>query len=492
MPKLFLLLIPILIPFTQSASGQTADSQKTVCHECIRIRLGAPMIEQGPGGEIADNPFSEIQLPNGLFRGFTSAGESFAIDGHYPADMRGPLRKILSRGAPGSYDACGQWLHHAELSGNTVLGWIHDETACNYAAHGQTYLSSSLAISSDYGLTWKNLGTIINNNDPHTPNKMAGEGGCTAVDGKDGYYYAYCRRPLDNALIVARAPVSNPGPGKWMKFFQGRWEQPGLGGNATNLMSGLGHGRGLYNSVARWTTTGETIVLGGIGSNLAVYLSTDHTTFTNLREPLLTLDPGSWNRPDPSEVLAYSDLIDSKTGSNQLSNSWMLTYMYVQPNEGFTRRYLVFRKVDVTIADEPVVPQVGMLLARWYNPAQHDRWSTTAAVPEVNGSAYQLEASSGYLMTIANAGGKATVELEDCVSKWPGRPDHLLGERGFCEAHDFQRLRTAGFAYSAPQEQTVPLYLCDDEQDHSHFASNQSDCEKLGTMEHLLGYVVSR
>lgn len=46
----------------------------------------------------------------------------------------------------------------------------------------------------------------------------------------------------------------------------------------------------------------------------------------------------------------------------------------------------------------------------------------------------------------------------------------------------------AGWVYSQPQDQTVPLYRCYNAQEHSHFASNESDCEKLGDMERLLGY----
>jgi hypothetical protein len=90
-------------------------------------------------------------------------------------------------------------------------------------------------------------------------------------------------------------------------------------------------------------------------------------------------------------------------------------------------------------------------------------------------------------MTVADA-AKPSVELEDCVSQRPGHPDPLLAEKGFCAAHQYQRLRTAGWVYSQPQDQPVPLYRCYNAQEHSHFASNESDCEKLGDMERLLGY----
>lgn len=175
---------------------------------------------------------------------------------------------------------------------------------------------------------------------------------------------------------------------------------------------------------------------------------------------------------------------------SQLSNSWMMVYMYVRPNETLGQRYLVFRNVDVSISNTPVTPQVGIALARWYNPALHDRWSTTAPVPG-NYRSYKLERESGYLMTVADP-SKPSVELEDCVSQKPGHPDHLLAENGFCVAHGYQRLRTASWVYRQPQQQTSPLYWCFNAQEHSHFASSAANCESLGTKERLLGYALSQ
>jgi hypothetical protein len=484
------LSILVLLSAALSLHGATGNAQAPAaksgsCHECIKFRVGLPIVEQGPAGAVADDKFTEIRLPDGRFRGFTAAGETFAIDGKDPSDMRGPMRKVLGRGAPGTYDACGQWLQHAELVGNTVLGWVHNETACNYSAGGQTHMSESLAFSNDYGLTWTNYGLILTGTDAPTVHAMTGEGGCTAVNGHDGYYYAYCTRPRDRANIAARAPVSDPRPGNWMKFYQGKWDQPGIGGEATPInKSGY--------AVARWITTGETLLLGWTTkNNFVLHFSTDHANFSSVPEPLLVLDPGSWKRPDPSEVLAYQTLIDAKTGTNQLSNSWLMVYMYVQPNEGFDKRYLVMRKVDVSITSSPVSPQVGVLLARWYHAKLRDRWSTTAPVPPANGSAYKLEKESGYLMTVADS-AKPSVELEDCVSLSTGHPDHLLAEKGFCESHKYQRLRTAGWVYSTPQAQTIPLYRCYNPREQSHFASNEANCEKLGEMERLLGYALSQ
>jgi hypothetical protein len=96
--------------------------------------------------------------------------------------------------------------------------------------------------------------------------------------------------------------------------------------------------------------------------------------------------------------VAYPDLIDAHTGLNQLSDHWLLAYMYLNPGEGFDKRYLVFRPVDISWSRAPGEPQVGEMLAHWYDAAQHDDWATTAPVPG-NYSAYKLVAQLGYTMT---------------------------------------------------------------------------------------------
>ena len=79
-----------------------------------------------------------------------------------------------------------------------------------------------------------------------------------------------------------------------------------------------------------------------------------------------------------------------------------------------------------------------------------------------NEGSYKPEKESGYLKIVAPA-GKASTELEDWVSQRPGHPDHLLSEKGFCEAHAYQRLHTAGWvlcADAARHDSVVPLLRC--------------------------------
>lgn len=478
---LLLVVGDLLVPRTASADASSTHAE--TCSACISIRIGVPRVVRGPAANMADNRFTEITLPDGRFRGFDAHGDTRAIDGHDPEDMDGAERSVMGPGKPGAYDACGRWLNHAEHDGNRVLGFVHAETACHYAI-GQTHKSMAMAVSSDNGITWRDLGQIITGTDKPTTGKNTGEGDCTVVNGQDGYRYAYCFRPRDGGLIVARDSTVDAIPGHWTKFFEGKWEQPGLGGNATRLVDGSGA------SASFWKATGAIVLTGWVKGGLGVRLTQDHTTMSVLDEPLLPVDPGEWQRPAATELIFYPVLLDAVDGSNQLSNMWMLIYAYIPPNEDGSQKYLVFRKVAVSVSNKPVTPQVGVQLARWYAPTLHDRWSTTAAVPG-NNRIYKLEATSGYLMTAAPR-GEASVELEDCVSQHPGHLDHMLAEKGFCEAHAYQRLRTAGWVFAQAKSGTIPLYRCYDVRAPSHFASNAPDCEALGEKERLLGYALKQ
>jgi hypothetical protein len=465
------------------AVAPLADVQKADPYAKLRFRVGVPLVARGPAPNIADSSFTAIQLPNGKFRGFTAAGTTWAIDGDHPYDMGGAAVAVLKAGPANTSDSCGQWIVHVELEGKTLYGWNHNETACNYAKYGQTHTSMTMARSSDYGHTWSIEGPIITGTDPPHDSKMTGDSCGNIIRGQDGYYYAYCSHNGAHSWdggygFAARAPISDPGPGKWTKYFNGSWSEPGVGGKSSPIDGG---------GSAWWKTTGETIGLNWVKGGMGLVVSQDHLHFTPiLSPPLFLTEPGDWSRKNGLELVSYADLIDVKTGLNQLDDHWLLAYMYLNPGENFGKRYLIFRPVDVSWSREAGEPEVGEMLTHWYDAAHHDHWATTAPVPG-NYSAYRLVAQLGYMMTAPDP-SKPTVELEECLSKWPGHPDRILIQKGACETQDYQRLRSAGFVYSSAQPNTQPLYRCYSEAEHSHFASNREDCNSMGKKEALLGY----
>jgi hypothetical protein len=126
------------------------------------------------------------------------------------------------------------------------------------------------------------------------------------------------------------------------------------------------------------------------------------------------------------------------------------------------------------------------MLTHWYAAAQHDHWTTTAPVPD-NWNTYKLIAQLGYMMTAPDP-KQPSVELEECINKWPGHPDRILIQKGVCETQDYRRLRSAGFIYATGQPNTQPLYRCYSDSEKSHFAANDAACNGMGRREALLGY----
>lgn len=448
----------------------------------IRVRVGVPLVARGPAGDIADNAFSAIKLPNGKFRGFTAAGVTWAIDGNTPYDMGGPGATVLKRGLAGSPSSCGQWLNHVEVDGKTLLGWVHEETACDYSKD-QTHASMSFATSNDYGLTWKFSGPIISGTDAPAASKETGDSCGNVVRGNDGYFYAYCAHDGNHSwyggyAFAARAPQNNPGPGNWTKYFNGTWTEPGVGGKSSKIDAG---------AVAWWLTTDETVGFNWVKGGMGLTVSNDRLHFTPLlSEPIMLMEYGDWSRKNGLELYSYQDLIDAKTGLNQLGDHWLLAYMYLNAGEGFGKRYLVFQPVEISRSRKPGEPQAGVMLTHWYDASLHDHRATVSPVPG-NYSQYKLVGELGYLMTAPDP-KQPTVELEECVSQWPGHPDHILIKKGVCETHGYKRLRNAGYVFSSSQPDTQPLYRCYSDTEKSHFAANTEDCAHLGNKEALLGY----
>lgn len=78
------------------------------------------------------------------------------------------------------------------------------------------------------------------------------------------------------------------------------------------------------------------------------------------------------------------------------------------------------------------------------SPKNHGASSARDASPlPGNYSAYREVAQLGYMMTAPDP-AKPSVELEECISKWPGPPDRILMQRGLAVEQKRSRTRRAG------------------------------------------------
>ncbi|HXP88248.1 MAG TPA: hypothetical protein VN841_26190, partial [Bryobacteraceae bacterium] len=78
---------------------------------------------------------------------------------------------------------------------------------------------------------------------------------------------------------MPRAPSADPGPGKWKKYFNGSWSEPGVGGKSSPIDGG---------GVAWWKTTGETVGVNWVKGGVGLVTSADRLHFTSiLSQPLM-------------------------------------------------------------------------------------------------------------------------------------------------------------------------------------------------------------
>jgi hypothetical protein len=455
-------------------SGALAGDGTPPCLQCIEVRLEHPVVVRGPSPHEPDAPISVIKLPDGSFRGFIAGGTTLAAEGATPLALGGQTQTVLGPGPAGGLSDCGRWITTLMQGLGVLYGLVHEETRCR-DPHG-SYKSMAIARSGDYGLTWNVLGSIITSDEGRVPQSGHGEGDCSGVDGHDGYWYAYCLRSQNGKNIVARAPIENPAPGKWLKWSGDGWHAPGLGGSGTAL-------NGYFGPSAAYWTEAEVVLLMATNASLRLSISEDKVHFATVAEPLILYDEDNWQRPAASELYAYPSVV-AEQGLNNIAHHFFLTYTYVPPGEDFSQRYLVTQEAWIRASTLPQVPQVRTALSRWIG-ADGGTWTTTGP-PIASARSYAHDVNLGYLMTAAPQQSPST-RLDECFSALTGIG--FLAEAGHCTAQGSERRRPAGYVFRFEQPGTVALYNCMSKSG-AYFVSNRADCENKGARESILGFAL--
>lgn len=456
------------------AAAQAGGDGLPPCLQCITVRLERPVVVRGPSPHEPDAPVSAIRLPSGRYRDFIGGGATLAVDGPTPQVLDGTARVVLTPGPAGGSSDCGRWITSVLQGLGVLYGAVHNETRCSDPKGSYKWMS--IAQSGDDGLTWKVLGPIISSDDADVPHSQ-GEGDCTAVDGHDGYWYAYCLRRRDNANVVARAPIEDPAPGKWLKWSGDGWNAPGVGGTGAPLAGFVGM------SSAYWTVADVILLLESMSSSLQLSISEDKVHFGAVADPLILYDQYNWTRPAPTELYAYPSMI-AVGGFNNVVERFFLTYMYVPPGADFSQRYLVAQEGRIEASAVAQSPQVRTALSRWID-ADGDSWTTSG--PTISpGHSYSFDRGLGYVMT-APPQRSAGVKLDECYSASSGQG--FLAPAGRCAAEGSARRRPGGYVFGSQQPDTAALYSCQT-RNNARFMSNRSDCEDSGLRQSLLGFVL--
>jgi hypothetical protein len=215
--------------FGSDGGNHPFDGQLTARAGSITVSKGT--LDQPLGQPLGDpNPApSEFLLP-------TSANLPVTMD--YVGG--GPVYRV-PEGEPGAGNLL--IVYHAERSANPFWSWL------------------GLAKSADDGSTWEDLGLIISGPQPYDAQGALdiGDGNLVVATDKSTlqkYFYIYfpehcwinsttfcsgftylsvARAPYEALLTAAFLDSSTTVPGLFHKYYNGQWDQPGMGGKASEL-----------------------------------------------------------------------------------------------------------------------------------------------------------------------------------------------------------------------------------------------------------------
>lgn len=118
-----------------------------------------------------------------------------------------------------------------------------------------------LAVSHDQGSTWTYEGDVVTQDKSSPPpanSQYYGVGDISFFVPGDGYAYIYYKRGYyslttlnrtQQDISVARCALNDRlAPGKWKKFYAGRWDQPGIGGKETIVIPYVNIANVVYNT----------------------------------------------------------------------------------------------------------------------------------------------------------------------------------------------------------------------------------------------------
>jgi hypothetical protein len=257
-----LIIATMAMPLFQSAQFcRGANDAGTASEHVIGgvvVAVGEPKTVIPPGKELRyfpDEPVCVIKanpLTFTLVNGRTTllmSGKSF--------ETAASLGEVLGRGKQGEFDngyAGISGVYHDNRNGELIAIYHAEDHEEMPLTPGNDvpgfYASIGLAISTDDGRTFKKLGQIVTVSLPKNPKADVTKGGsaqgvgdaslCLNADGQYLYmYYMDLSRVDDRCcqVCMARCKLSDGGrPGKWRKFHDGRFDEPGLDGKDTPVV----------------------------------------------------------------------------------------------------------------------------------------------------------------------------------------------------------------------------------------------------------------
>lgn len=317
--SMFILALLALISFSDTASAYSQSGPTTVCTTAQMTNMSI---------ELHDAPFSTITAGSSRYWFHSEHwGDRFQ---KFAGTLAAPCgtavwEKTKAQLFTNSGSIDGQpWIMSTYKDTNGLLAFIHIERAGANQQKGRI----GLAWSTNNGDTFTYLGNILSSYGDH--NMTAGgfmQGAPYFI--KDGYFYVYYTDNNDyygyfRRIAVARASVAdvlsaaqNGTTTAWKKYYNGAWNEAGLGGNFTPISNATGIS---HSSAAYSTYTGKyylaTTVMAWDGSQSPTWVklweSTDGVNWTLTK----TVAEDIGENIAPNSGYQYVTIVDGSGGSN--------------------------------------------------------------------------------------------------------------------------------------------------------------------------------
>lgn len=302
-------------------------------------------------------------------------------------------KEVLVEGDQGEFDngyagISGVYAYKNKSGANALYAFYHAEDqegmpSLNAGIPG-FYASIGSAVSKDNGKTWKKSGQIITSHYPksYTAYPDQGDKGVgtpSFVVSKNGsYLYAYYNEHsyINNRgvqICLARSPINAgpPVPGTWSKYYNGDFQEPGIGGDETPVFSAKNIGKNSDgNAFQAHVVFSEKLNLYVMIVNLHFWKEYDKEHHRDLSGMYIAFsqDGIKWSSPskiiDDNSVAYYGESL-SWQGSiifdDGSTNSGWLVYGY-SPKFGWdifhTPHYMAGRRIKILAengvhSDEP-------------------------------------------------------------------------------------------------------------------------------------------
>ena len=284
-----------------------------------------------------------------------------------------PLAEVLRPGGPGEFDngyagLFGAWRDPA-TGRLTALYHAEDQEDMPLIPSGVPgyYSSIGCAVSDDDGTTFNKLGQALTSQLPKSPEGSSdqGIGEGSLLPDKTGkwllcYYTDHSKASGRGiGLCVARSPIESAGlPGSWLKYYQGDFTEPGLGGKEELILSGLRFGGAALTPHAQYVAELDRyvmvfcVVVGkelgpGVADKSGIYLSTSADGL-KWAPPLQVLK--SLVIPWPKREMAFHPtLVVEEASADRLKGRLYYCYSHDFGHEPpASPHYLVARDLEVT------------------------------------------------------------------------------------------------------------------------------------------------